>query len=354
MNKNQAIHYDYLIVGQGLAGSALAIHLLKRNRKFMVIDLPDKNVSSSVAAGLYNPITGKNWVKTWKADQLFPYMRSFYQEAERMLDSKFFHDKIIYRPFSVLSEQNDWMGKYEDPQYRNFIDQISTEPIDTDIINNPHGGLSICLGGNLNTTNYVNQVRKLLIEVDSYREEFFDFEEVRDIEKTLLYKDLEFDRIIFCQGPGSGTKKLWDFLPFYDVKGEILTISVKDQIEKIYNRGVFVLPLDGMKCKVGSTYDRINIEKGPTKSGKKELIDKLEVFFKPGYEIIDQISGIRPTTIDRKPFLGMHPNNKKLVIFNGLGAKGVTLAPFFANHLIENLENDRFLMKEVGIERFFK
>ena len=321
MNKNQAIRYDYLIVGQGLAGSAMAIHLLKRNRKFMVIDLPDKNVSSSVAAGIYNPITGKNWVKTWKADQLFPYMKSFYQETERLTNSKFFRDRIIYRPFSFLSDQNDWMGKYEDERYKNLIHQINTEPIDKDIISNPYGGLSLSSGGNLNIKVYIREIRKLLIEADIYREEFFDFEAVRDIGSSFFYKDFEFDRIIFCQGPGYGIKKYWDFLPLYEVKGEILTISIKDQIDKIYNKGVFVLPLDGKICKVGSTYERIKIDTGPTNTGKKELLDKLEVFFKPGYDIIDHKSGIRPTTVDRKPFLGMHPNNKKLVILMALEQK---------------------------------
>jgi len=70
------IEYDYLVIGQGLAGSAIALQLLKRNRKFMVLDQPHQNNSSAVAAGIFNPITGKKWVKTWLAEQLFPYMRT--------------------------------------------------------------------------------------------------------------------------------------------------------------------------------------------------------------------------------------------------------------------------------------
>ena len=68
---------DYIIVGQGLAGSLIAYELLKRNRKILVYDLPEENQSSSVAAGLFNPVTGRRFVKTWKADVLFPFLHNF-------------------------------------------------------------------------------------------------------------------------------------------------------------------------------------------------------------------------------------------------------------------------------------
>ena len=72
---------DYIIVGQGLAGATLALQLLKREKKIMVIDRPDLNRASRVAAGLFNPVTGQNCVRTWRADKLFPYLHKFYREA---------------------------------------------------------------------------------------------------------------------------------------------------------------------------------------------------------------------------------------------------------------------------------
>ena len=52
-------HVDYIIVGQGLAGSAVAVQLLRAGKKIVVFDRPESNKASHVAAGLFNPITGK-------------------------------------------------------------------------------------------------------------------------------------------------------------------------------------------------------------------------------------------------------------------------------------------------------
>lgn len=63
---------DCLIIGQGLAGSALAMRMLARGWKILVINRADSTSPSQIAAGLFNPVTGKMFAKTWMADELFP------------------------------------------------------------------------------------------------------------------------------------------------------------------------------------------------------------------------------------------------------------------------------------------
>jgi len=348
------MRYDYLIVGQGLAGSALAIQLLKRSRKFLLIDKPSENFSSVVAAGLYNPITGRNWVKTWMADKIFPYMQSYYREVEEMTHLKLLLDKTIYRPFSTLDEQNDWFGRSEDEIYSDYIHEVRASPLDDKVISNPIGGLEIKQGGNLLIPEYLNAIRRLLQENGCYQEEHFDFKEVKVDGVKCVYRGHEFGRIIFCLGPQYADSEIWKFLPFNLVKGEILTVNVKMKLSKIYNKSSFVLPIDDNTLRIGSTYDHARLDNVPTEKAKMQLLGKMKGFFKPAFQVIDQKAGVRPATIDRKPFLGMHPNDKKLVIFNGLGAKGVTLGPYFANHLLNHLENDTNLLKEVEINRIIK
>ena len=82
---------DYIIVGQGLAGSSVAMHLLEWNKTIMVFDDPHPNSASKVAAGLFNPITGKNMVKTWLADETFTYLHHYYASIESKTGSKFFY-----------------------------------------------------------------------------------------------------------------------------------------------------------------------------------------------------------------------------------------------------------------------
>jgi len=104
-------HLDYLIIGQGLAGSALALKLLARSKRILVVDQPNHNVASRIAAGLFNPITGKKMVKTWLADKLFPALHTHYKDAEALTGKNFFYPMPIYRPFASIEEQNELMGK---------------------------------------------------------------------------------------------------------------------------------------------------------------------------------------------------------------------------------------------------
>src|SRR6478736_7266149 len=100
---------DYIIIGQGLAGSCLALQLINRGKSVFVFDEPEKNRASLIAAGLFNPVTGKLMAKTWKADRLFSYLHSFYSEAEKLLNCRFYYPFPLYRPFISVEEQNEWM-----------------------------------------------------------------------------------------------------------------------------------------------------------------------------------------------------------------------------------------------------
>lgn len=74
---------DFLIIGQGIAGTAMGYRLEQAGQSFLIFDLPESNKSSRVAAGLYNPVTGRKMVKSWMAEYLFPKIEPFYQEMEK-------------------------------------------------------------------------------------------------------------------------------------------------------------------------------------------------------------------------------------------------------------------------------
>ena len=55
---------DFMIAGQGLAGSLLAYSLLKYNATVKIVDPQLLVTSSIVAAGIMHPITGRRLVKS--------------------------------------------------------------------------------------------------------------------------------------------------------------------------------------------------------------------------------------------------------------------------------------------------
>jgi 2-polyprenyl-6-methoxyphenol hydroxylase-like FAD-dependent oxidoreductase len=61
---------DYLIVGQGLAGSMVACLLEMQGRNVLVIDNAHQTSASLAAVGIMNPITGKRLNRSHLVDQL--------------------------------------------------------------------------------------------------------------------------------------------------------------------------------------------------------------------------------------------------------------------------------------------
>ena len=344
--------YDYLIIGHGLAGAILSQRLLARDKKILVVDQPKLNQSSSIAAGIFNPITGRKMFKTWKADEFFPELVQTYSWLEKKLDTEFFHPIGVYRPYFAIEDQNDWEAKKSDEKFTNYISKTITSNFSAHQLHDPYGGLFLKPAGYVNINSLLKANKNYLIDKGSYQEIMFYEHELKDHSSHFSFGDLEFNNVIFCNGIMAQESNWFNWLPFHPVKGEILDISMKKRPETIYNRGVFILPFSKDKIKVGSTYQHKfeNIE--PTKAGQNELIEKLEGLLNESYEMRGIRAGIRPATKDRRPFIGKHPDNEHIYIFNGFGSKGVSLIPecsrLFTSYLLDGEE----LNEEIDIKRY--
>ena len=341
---------DFIIVGQGLAGSALALQLLKRNKKILVIDRITTNSPSRIAVGLFNPITGRHMIKTWMADELFPYLHRFYQEAEALTQTRFFYPASLYRPFATIEEQNEWMAKSADPVYHGYIENIFSKPARA-CTKDPFGGLLLRRCGYLDTIRYIESVRMLIETKGILMEEFFQDEQLSIDSQSVRYRDYEAGAVIFCQGMESN--KWFKWVPVLPLKGETIRIQSDQPENIIVNRGVYAVPVNQNGLwRVGATYSWTDQAPGITDVAREELTSKLSDLVSFNYKVLDQEWGIRPTTHDRRPILGRHPEHKALYILNGMGPKGVSLAPYFSKILLQSIENHQSLNKDVNIERY--
>lgn len=343
---------DFLIVGRGIAGTALGYRLEQLGQKILIFDQPELNKSSRVAAGLYNPVTGRKMVKSWMAELLFPEIEPFYQEMERVTGRDFLTKEKIYRPFLSIEEQNEWMGHSSDPKIGMFIDQIFTKSQYPEL-RDPFGGVLLQMSGWLNINEYLDGMAvffgKRLVEHE------FDEQMLEKTSEGWRYGDILTKNLIFCNGLAAMKSRFFSYLPFAPVKGEILEVIQNFDPFFIVNRGVFRVKLSKGLYRVGSTYTWHDLEIGPTEKAKNELLEKLlEVVKVPVESVQSHKIGIRPATKDRKPFLGKHPVEDSVYIFNGFGAKGVSLVPYFSKMMTQYLLKSLPIQSDVDIARYFK
>ena len=291
-------------------------------------------------------------LKTWKADTIFPYLYEFYDEIEQQTGEKFFFPMPLYRPFPSVEEQNAWMGRSADPTLSSYVQQVATSSLFGDQVHDPFGGILLKSCGFVDTAIFTEAIRTFLKSKDSYRQEEFDIQKMEVMDESITYSGVVASQIIFCNGTRAMENKYFSWLPFRPLKGETIDVQVKVNPNQIYNRGVYVVPARAAGyCRVGATYNRQPIE-GNSEEGLAELHQKLNELLVLPYETVNQHWGIRPAIDDRRLALGSHPQHKNVLIFNGLGTKGVSLAPYFSGQFVDWIDEKINLDKEVNINRY--
>ena len=324
----------------------MALEFTKRKASFLVIDQVASYSASRVAAGLFNPITGKTMQSTWRATELFPFMIAFYKQAQHELSNVFLHAMPILRPFVSELECHQWQDSHHP-----FVSSSGKMDAYQYFVNHTHGFLELNHCGFLDTVCFLSSVREKLKKANVLLDESFSFDDLNPSSST--YQSIQFNHLIFCEGTAINSNPFFNWVPVKKLKGETLLIRTELPDNVIFNRGVFAVPTTEVNTfLVGSTYTHDD-QSGNTEAGLKELKTKTTQLLRNSFEIVETNWGHRPTSPDRRPILGNHPKHRNLLIFNGLGTKGVSLAPFFAVQLADYLEGKTDLDKAVNIERFY-
>lgn len=344
---------DYIIVGNGLAGIAFCEQLRQANKDVVVFE-NNSQQSSSVAAGLYNPVILKRFTKVWKAKEQLTLAMPKYKVLEQLLNVKLDHPLPVYRRFTSIEEQNDWFSASDQPVLEAFL---STKLIKNTnaVINADFGFGEVLHSGRINTSQLVTSYRNYLHEKDKLVDEEFQYELLKIEQDFIQYKNIKAKHIVFAEGFGITKNPFFNHLPLNGTKGEMLTIEAPDlKMEFIMKSSVFIVPLENDLFWIGATYEREDKTHSITENAKNQLVDKLKQIVKCDFKVVKQVAGIRPTTKDRRPLVGSHPDYKNVHVLNGLGTRGVMISPYVAAQLFNHIEHGAQLDPEIDIKRIKK
>jgi len=308
------------IVGMGLAGSCLAWQRHFRGEDFTWEDDGRPGSASRVAAGLVNPVTGKNFSVSWRLAEFLPEAVAFYGKVGELLEKPLWFPLPLWR----LVGNQEWTkveGKLEEA--RPWIAGVEESP--------PGWRAAVVLNGagRVATRDFCEGTRS-----------FFAGKEgrCRDAATTVI-----------CEGAAGllagrlGRHRC--------AKGEILTLRAAgwnaDRI--LVGGGGWLVPLGGGVFKAGSTYVWDRLDEEPTPEGRARVEEIARCLGGPDFEVIAHEAGVRPIVRKSQPVIG--PLEDGRVVFNGLGSKGSLYAPGVAGRLAEWLGGGGEIDPELDVRR---
>ncbi len=345
---------DYLIIGQGISGTWLSYYLQKENKSFLVIDNNVPYSSSKIAAGLINPVTGRRHAEVWMADKILPFAWNAYTQFGNELGITAISQKNIVDFFPSpqmrvsflqrIEEKNEYLHSYPEQNHFNHL------------FNSDFGCGEIRPVYTAHLETVLPVWRQQLIEKGALLEEEFDIKQLQLASNKIHYRDVVADKVIFCDGTSGAINSYFDMLPFAPNKGEMLIVEIPDLPQTtVYKKGMMLVPLatPGMWW-VGSNYEWNFDHAYPTAGFREKTEQLLKHWLKIPFTVTAHLCGIRPATLERRPFIGFHPLYPTVGLLNGMGTKGCSLAPFFARQLVDSLCFHKPIFPEADIKRFSK
>jgi glycine/D-amino acid oxidase-like deaminating enzyme len=348
------MNVDTLIIGQGICGSFLSWYLQKEGKSFLVIDNNDSNAPSRIAAGIINPVTGRRLVTVWMADEVLPFAWKAYSEWGQELGITAISQKNIIDFFPSPFMRESFLQKIEsgDQHVHAYPEQNHFNHF----FNYEFGCGEIRPVYMVNLEALLPAWRAELKSKGLLLEENFDISQLKTEAEGITYNDITAQKIIFCDGISSFENPFFKQLPFAPNKGESLVIRVPElPPHHIYKKSMLLAPLQeaGMYW-VGASYIWDFDNAAPTKEFRDKTEQVLKEWLKTPFTILEHRSGLRPATLERRPFVGFHPAHPAIGILNGMGTKGYSLAPFFARQLTDHLCYGGPITPEADVSRFKK
>lgn len=347
------VQTDYLIIGQGIAGTFLSWNLLRNGKSVIVIDENNPATASRVASGIINPVTGRRLVRTWMIEELLPFAAQAYEDIRQDLGMQVCKQTDIVNFHATEQMSNAWHERIsEGEEYlheaRN-IQEYARYFTTTYGVGITSPGLLIDLQALLPAW------RKELKRENALLEGFFNIEDCLITPTEVQYKDIKAKKLILCNGIQGFDNNYFKKLPYAFSKGEMLIARIQGlPADSIFKQGITIVPLHDDYFWIGSSFEWEFEHANPTKAFREKTEAILSDWLKLPYKIIDHKAAIRPASLERRPFVGLHPHHPSVGILNGMGTKGCSLAPYFSHQFVANLLHDKPINPLADIHRFTK
>lgn len=339
--------HDVIVLGHGLAGAAFVEACWSRGLRVAMVGAHRAGEASTVAAGLVNPLVLRRLVPSWRVQEILPFSREHYRRMEQREDMAFWHAMPLDVVFPDAAAARHWATRSTSEEAGAFMATDGPEVRFANAIRSEHGTGRILQSAWLDVNACLAAQRDRLVALGDFFAEQGVPRSPRD--GSVEVGPFSAPLLVRCEGAFA---RLPGLVP---VKGETLVAHIPGLgLGHMLHRGVFMQPLGGDRYRIGATFKWDGVWEGPTAEGRKGLLDRAAGLLAPEamarLTVLEHASGVRPAAKDRRPILGRLNANE--AVFNGLGARGVLLAPWCGEHLAAHLFDGRALDPEVDHRRF--
>jgi glycine/D-amino acid oxidase-like deaminating enzyme len=347
------IKVDFLIVGQGIAGTLLSYELLNTGKSVLVLDRGDTKRSSLVAGAVINPMAGKHWTPSKDADLFIGKAINSYRNLELLLHNNII-DKTDLYVFHENEKDKDLFYEKQN-QFPGYLANVTPEEELDSGFNAPFGLGKIQGLWLVDAMRLLEQWKIYLQQKEAYLQEPFYHSTLQLHEDKIIYDNIEAGKIIFCEGAFAAENPFFKKLPFTRNRGEALLLDIPGLSRaRIYHHKLRLVPRRDGLFWCGSNYTWNFDDLIPDEQWKENAIAALKSWLKLPFTVKDHIVAQRPTTAGQFPLIGIHPEHNAVAIFNGMGTRGFSAGPYWAESFAALLTNKINVMPEYDVPRFNK
>lgn len=332
---------NYLIIGQGIAGSTLAYSLMKAGARVVIVDHHHHESSSVISTGVLNPLSGKRFALTSEYDQYYTQATHFYGDMEKLFSTKFLEPLPITRLLRSKSEQGKLHRKVEAGVIADYLEKENEPGTFPMQLKDEEGSVAIRRGAVCHTTLLMETLKDYFVRKGVLAGERFYYDDVGFSADGVVYREEEFEKIIFCEGYKAQYNPWFQHLNFNSMKGEVLKVRVSNrEIQRqIILRSTWLAPSHDGLWAAGGSFNTGELDGLPTAAGHEQIMDGIQSMIQGSAEVASHHAAVRPFLNHQNPIAELHPRFPQMAIFNGLGSKGFLVAPRIAQSFAELLLN---------------
>lgn len=332
---------QYIIVGQGIAGTLFSYHCWRQGISFVMIDQERRaRKASAVAGAVLNPVNVNKWSLVNDYDYYISHALASYKGLEETLNIPL----VETMPLLVFHQEEAKKQLFEKqltacPQYIRPAD--ATEHIvvkryfkDVTDIANVSPVYKIHASVLLSSWAGFLKDKGLLIE------KYFDIHACKIEENGVYYETIQAEKIIFCEGAEAIHNPHFHKIPFNQNRGDALLISIPGlSTQYIYQGNVRLVPIEKDLFWCGGNHQWQFDNLLPDEVWRRQTESALRQWLTIPFKVEDHLVGQRPTTAGQFFVVGTHPLWPMVAILNGLGTKGFLWGPALSLELLQRLDH---------------